>query len=103
MKLKPLSFRKAVTTAGTREQLTTSERFVTAVTIQAVRANTNNVYVGDNQVSSANGIELDAGESITLSADAYGLAGATIDMSAIWLDVDTSSEGVNVFYLERSE
>lgn len=102
MYLKPHSFRKTVSSAGTRERLTTSDIRVISVTIQAIQANTNDVYAGDDQVSSSKGIELDSTDSITLDAKNYGMGQATISLKDIWLDVDTGGEGVNVLYLQAT-
>jgi len=98
---KPRVFRKTVGTSGVRERLTTSDLKVPAITIQALPENTNNVYIGDDQVTTSNGLELDALDSITLSAQELGLGGASISLRDIWLDVDTGAEGVQVLYLER--
>jgi hypothetical protein len=104
MKLKLSHFRKTVTTAGTREQLTTSEVKSPSVSIQALRANTNTVFIGNNQVSSTTHfVSLAAGGTTVLSAEAFGLAGAQIDLSQIWLDVGVNGEGVVVGYLDRQD
>jgi len=100
--VKPRCFTKAVTTAGTREQLTTAELYAPAVLIQAEVSNTGQVYVGDKAVSSANtGIELDSGDSITLSASDLGWTGALISLKDIWLDVSVSTDGVWCTYLQE--
>lgn len=104
MKIKLSHFAKTVTTAGTREQLTTNTVKSPSVVIQAKRANTNPIFIGNNQVSSTNHfISLAAGGSVNLSSVDFGLAEAQIDMSSIWLDVTTSGEGVIVGYLDRQE
>lgn len=100
MILKPHVFTKAVTSAGTREQLTISDKQACLVLIQAPSTNTGITYLGDNQVSATNGIELAASDSITLSAQDLGLGRATIKLNELWLDVATSADKVIVFYLE---
>lgn len=102
MRLKPKAFRKTITTAGTRERLTTADRSIPAVVIQALTANTGIVYVGDSEVSATNGLELSAGDSITLENDDLGNADAKISLKDIWLDVSISTDGVVAFYLERT-
>jgi hypothetical protein len=103
MYLKIRHLTKTVTTAGTRERLTTSDLKVPAVLIQAEVSNTGQVYVGDNQVSSSScGIELDSGDSITLSAASMGWANGQISLKDIWLDVEVSTDGVWCTYLERA-
>lgn len=80
-----------VTTAGTPEQLNGGISQAVpdghAVTVKALNANTDLVYVGDkdNNPSSSTGFELAAGEAISL---------AVTDVSEIEIDVDTNGEGV---------
>jgi len=104
MKLKLSHFRKTVTTAGTREQLTTNTVKTPSIVIQALAANTNRVFIGNNTVSSTTHfVSLPAGGSVNLSSVDFGLGEAQIDLSAIWLDVTTSGEGVVYGYLDRQE
>jgi len=76
---------KTVTTAGTAEALAASSACL-SVTIKALAANTNNVYVGTAAVDSTNGYVLQAGESISFDID---------NLADIYLDVDTNGEGVS--------
>lgn len=76
---------KTVTTAGTQEALA-SATTIESVTIKALAANTNNVYVGDSSVSSSNGFVLDAGEAVSLDI---------ADLATVYIDVDTNGEGVS--------
>ena len=101
MLMKPQVLTKAVATAGTRERLTDLNRTAPAVTIQAKSGNTGKVYIGNNQVSSTNGFELSAGDSITLDSEVLGLANAIIRLDEIWLDVATSTDGVIALFLTR--
>jgi hypothetical protein len=55
-------------TAGTAVALGTSTA-IKAVGIRALATNTGLVYVGDSSVSSANGYQLSAGESVSLAVD----------------------------------
>lgn len=58
--------------------------------VKALLANTNNVYVGNdgsNDVTSANGLQLDAGEVVI-----FNYVGG---LSSIILDSDTDGEGVS--------
>ena len=57
--------------------------------VKALLANTNNVYVGNvsGDVTSANGMQLDAGEVII-----FNYVG---DLDNIWIDSDTNGEGVS--------
>ena len=104
MIVRPFHFMKTVTTAATREQLTTAEKHVTSATIQAEISNTGYVYVGNSSVSSTQyAWLLVAGASVSLDAIKLGLADAKIDLSEIWLDVQVSTDGVSVGYLEQVE
>ena len=83
-------------------QLTTSEKYVPAIAIQAEVSNTGQIYIGDNQVSATScGIELDSGDSQTISAAALGMAHGQISVNDIWLDSSVSTDGVWCAYLER--
>ena len=104
MIVRPFHFMKTVTTATTREQLTTAERHVTSAIIQAEITNTGYVYVGNSTVSSTDYFALlVAGASVSLDALSLGLSDAKIDLSEIWLDVSVSTDGVSVGYLETVE
>jgi hypothetical protein len=84
-----ISGQKTVTAAGTAEALGTAV-IQGPLMIKALLANTNNVYIGNNgsgDVTSANGIELDAGEVVI-----FNHVGA---LSSIIVDVDTNGEGVS--------
>ncbi len=79
---------KTISAAGTQEVLIADTTQTTMyVTIKALHANTNMVYVGDSDVSSANGYVLDSGEEITLCVDNA--------KDNIYIDVDTNGEGVS--------
>jgi len=101
MPLMPFCFKKTVTTAGTAEPLTNREIRVPAVLIQGISTNGGDIYVGDEKVSSTNGIELDASDTIVLSAYQMGWSDEKIALHKIWIDADSGGEGVNVMYMER--
>ena len=77
--------KKVVASAGTQEALAGSTVLKHSVTIKALAANTNNVYVGSSTVSAANGYVLDAGETLTLQIT---------NLDLVYIDVDTNGEGV---------
>lgn len=104
MLLKIFHFKKTVATAGTSEQLTTSNLHVPSVIFQAETNNTGKVYIGNDQVSVTNAaIELSAGDSVEMSAASYGDATAKWDLSDFHLDVSVSTDGVFVGYAERKD
>ena len=80
---------KAVATAGTAVQLATSNAIKT-ITIRAFSTNTGLIYVGNSSVSSANGFQLSAQESVSLDI---------ANISTIWLDTSVSGSSVSYIYL----
>ncbi len=83
------SGQKTVAAAGTAEALG-SQVINGPIMVKALLANSNNVYVGNDgagDVTSANGLELDAGDSVV-----FEFVG---DLSEIILDADTNGEGVS--------
>jgi len=91
-----------VTTAGTRVQVTSSFIQATTVVIQAKRANTGKIYVGDSSVSSTRGLQLEPGESVSISIDPSGIRGPDeLIMSDLYLDSSVSGEGAKVSYIAR--
>jgi len=101
MAVKPRCFTTSVTTAGTRVQLTSADIKTIAVLMQAKVANSGQIYIGDKAVSSTNaGIELGAGDSMTLSASEMGWKGQLMALNEIWLDTSNSGDGVWVSYFE---
>lgn len=80
---------KNVTTAGTQVPLSATSIGIVEVTIQAKFANTNNIYVGNSDVSSTNGLVLIAGATVTLTGG---------DLNDIYIDSDTNGEGVTFLY-----
>lgn len=91
---------KTVTAAGTAEPLTSDKTMCTWVVIQPMSDNTNNVYIGDSTVSSSDGVWLDndLGQSLTLPEVSVPLY---IDLNLVYVDVDTSGEGVVFLYGRR--
>jgi len=84
-----LSGQTVVAAAGTAEALG-SQVINGPLMVKGLLANTNNVYIGNDgagDVTSANGLELDAGEAVVF--DFVG------DLASLWLDVDTNGEGVS--------
>ena len=93
------SFSQVVTAAGTRVALTATRTPASWATIKAIKtsgsANTGNIYVGGDDVSSALGYVLTAGQTVTLEA----CAGQTyIDLSTVYIDAGTSNDEVKVIY-----
>ena len=84
-----MSGQKTVTTAGTAVQLGT-QKINGPLMVKALQDNTSNIYVGNDgagDVTSANGMELIAGEVIIFS-----YVGS---LEAIWIDSGVNGEGVS--------
>ncbi len=79
-----LNGRKTVTTAGTRVTLAASTA-CQSVTIKALLTNTGLIYVGDTAVSSANGLTLWPGDSVSLDI---------ANLTTVNLDSSVNGEGV---------
>lgn len=77
---------KTVTTAGTAEALAAAQELESGVLIKALAGNSNNVYVGDSDVDSSDGLILASGEEVFIEVD---------DLAEVYLDVDTDGEGVS--------
>ena len=93
--------RKVVAAAGTPEALVTGRRDdwrCLALRIRAYKTNTGNVYLGgSNEVSAADYSDILApGESWEVRVGEIDRKlGAFFDMTQIWLDVDTSGDGIS--------
>ena len=89
---------KSVTTAGTREALSSSDTAAISLTIQAKRGNTNAVFVGGSTVASTNGISLTAGQ--TWEYTSAGREEAVL-LSDVYIDATTNGEGITFNYVTR--
>lgn len=93
------SFKKAVTTAGTRVQLTATVTNAYGLRIKAIKANTGHIYVGDSTVSATVGDFLEPAETLS-SVPSFDSQSIPVDLTQIWLDSSVSGEGVSVSYWE---
>lgn len=91
---------KSVTTAGTRVRLVSTKILASSILIQANPANGGKIHVGDVTVSSGTGIELDAGEILSISADesTKNITHGAINLYNIYIDATTSGNGVRILY-----
>jgi hypothetical protein len=81
-----LNGQSTVTTAGTQVQLNSTSTGVVTVSIKALSTNTGVIYVGDSNVSSSNGRELQIGESIDIDI---------ANLNLIYIDSSVNGEGVS--------
>lgn len=78
-----------VTTAGTAVPISSSTA-VKSVTVRALKINTGYIYVGSSSVSSSNGFQLSAQETVSLDID---------NLSKVYIDSSVNGEGVTFIYL----
>ena len=81
----------AVTTAGTRVQLTTTSTPCRLVNIFAEASNTGNIFVGGSTVSSTSGMVLEQARS----TDWFPID----DLSKIYIDSEQDTDGVQYSYV----
>jgi len=79
-----VSGQETVASAGTRVQL--ADQACKSVLVKALAGNAGKVYVGGSDVSSANGLELSAGDSVGL---------AVTDVNKLYIDAGTDADGVS--------
>lgn len=90
-----------VATAGTRQQISASNLYALSVAIQAKKANTGKIYVGDSSVSSTRGHELAAGETYIVDGQGKPNSLEEVNLADLYVDAQTNGEGVNVTYVAR--
>ena len=88
---------KSVTTAGTRVQLETTSRPVSAVLIIAKSTNVGRIFYGGVDVASTTQTGLEPGESVEFGSAIE----APFDIANIYIDSATSGDGVD-FVATRS-
>ena len=74
----------SVTTAGTRVQMPTFA--CQSVTVKALVANTGLIYIGGSTVSSTNGFQLSAGDSVSMDIS---------NVNVLYIDSSVNGEGVS--------
>ena len=88
---------KAVTTAGTRVQLSTATTACITLTVQALGTNAGTIWIGGSNVSASGAIGLALSPMVTPPASAaFGPSSTTAlySLAAIWLDATNSGDGV---------
>ena len=82
----------AITTAGTRQQVSNTKDRVMWIKFQGDPDNTQEVYFGTSGVSAtAEGYALKANNEQPLDFGAYGREGS-VEMSVFWVDADVNGE-----------
>lgn len=80
---------KAVTTAGTRVQLSVASVPTKKIYIQGLQTNTKAIYIGDSTVASSNGQFIFATQTFISTAS---------NLNLLYLDSDVNGESVVYFY-----
>ena len=92
---------KTVAAAGTRERLIDTYAPCYTLTVQAVKpsgsANTGNVFIGGETVSSTSGLQLTPGTIYIFPAQETNAR----DVRTVWIDAATSDDGVKFIYETR--
>jgi len=82
---------KSVTTAGTRVQLDTTSRPVSAILIIAKSSNVGRIFYGGSDVASTTQTGLEPGESVTFGS----IEEEPFDIANIYIDSANNSDGVD--------
>ena len=102
----PVLLKKAVTTAGTRVQLTATTTILPmSVHFEPLASNTGVIYIGDSAVSSTNYMfrltipTTSANSGVGISAPAGArIGGAGIQLSSFWIDSSVNGDSVLCTY-----
>lgn len=102
-KFLPYSFSKTVTAAATAESLladSDNQKLGYAVVLRGLSTNTGNVYIGDSTVDNTTVLKIVANQELEIIVpDSGGRKENAVDLTRLYIDVDTSGEGVEVEYL----
>ena len=82
----------AVATSGTEVQISNTTNKVRWIQLKALAANSGIAYVGVSDVTTTNGYELSAGNTLELN---FGEQGGTVAFSTFYLDVASSGDKVS--------
>lgn len=86
-----ISSEKTVSAAGTAEALWSGSQRVKSLVVTAKAGNAGQVYVGGSDVASTTNDGLAPGDTLLVPAVNW------LDLADIYVDVDTSSEGVDFY------
>ena len=82
----------AVATSGTEVQISNTTNKVRWIQLKALAANSGISYVGVSDVTTTNGYELSAGNTLELN---FGEQGGTVAFSTFYVDVASSGDKVS--------
>lgn len=75
--------------AGVRTQFTAVSTPINSVVIKALSTNTGTIWVGGSAVTSANGFELSASDSVSISVN---------NLNLLWIVSTVNNEGISYLY-----
>ena len=81
-----------VTTSGTEVQISNTTNKVRWIQVKALAANSGICYLGVSDVTTTNGYELSAGNTLELN---FGEQGGTVAFSTFYVDVASSGDKVS--------
>ena len=81
-----------VTTSGTEVQISNTTNKVRWIQVKALAANSGISYLGVSDVTTTNGYELSAGNTLELN---FGEQGGTVAFSTFYVDVASSGDKVS--------
>lgn len=90
-----------VATAGTAQTISSSRIASMTVLVQASKDNTGRIYVGDENVNSTNGNELDPGEAMEITPEEIGGSSEEVIISDIFVDAQFDSDIARISFLGR--
>tara|TARA_R100000808_G_scaffold21236_1_gene45922 strand:+ start:9080 stop:9373 length:294 start_codon:yes stop_codon:yes gene_type:complete len=80
-----------VASAGTRVQLSNTTNRVRWIQVKALAGNSGMIYLGVSDVSSSNGYELDATNTIEIN---FAESGGTVAFSSLYVDAASTNDKV---------
>lgn len=84
-----------VTSAGTKQRLTSTSTSVYAIEIQADKDNVGSVYIGDSTLTTSNGIELEPKDIHIIELEEMD----ELNLSDYYVDADNNDDKIRVHYL----
>ena len=90
-----------VASAGTAEQVSSIETAITTLIVNADSTNAGTIYIGDSSVDSTNGIEVQPGDIVPISADPRSKYGEEVFLSDFYIDAATNGDKARISYIKR--
>lgn len=78
-----------------------TRQYVTSVSVQAEATNVGKVYLGDSSVTTSNGVFVEAGDSIEITADIGGKHSDEFALDQVYVTSGTSGNAVRIIAFVR--